>query len=88
MINKEKKTQLISDYKLSDNDTGSVEVQVALLTNRINDLNGHFKANPKDYASKTGLMKMVGRRRRFLTYIQDRDEAFYKTLIGRLGIRG
>ena len=88
MINKETKAQLISDYKLNDGDTGSVEVQVAILTSRINDLNGHFKANPKDYASKTGLMKMVGRRRRFLSYIQEKDTAKYKLIIGRLGIRG
>ncbi|KKT24144.1 MAG: 30S ribosomal protein S15 [candidate division TM6 bacterium GW2011_GWF2_43_87] len=81
------KTDIVTNYRLHDTDTGSVEVQVALLTNRINTLNGHFGSFPKDYNSRTGLMKLVGQRRRLLDYIKREDSTRYERLIGRLGIR-
>ena len=81
------KEQIIAEFKQNDQDTGSVEVQVALLTDRINKLNEHFKEHGKDFGSKRGLMVLVGRRRRFLDYIARHNEAKYKELIGRLGLR-
>ncbi|HVX00626.1 MAG TPA: 30S ribosomal protein S15 [Candidatus Babeliaceae bacterium] len=69
-------------------DTGSIELQVALLTERINQLNQHFGAHSKDYASKRGLMKLVGRRRRFLKYLQKNNEALYSQLLKELNLRG
>lgn len=83
----EEKNTLIAQYKLHEKDTGSVNMQIALLTQRINELNGHLKNNPKDYASRTGLMKLVGRRRRFLSYLEDSNQKQYKELIDRLGLR-
>ena len=82
-----KKQELISQYQAHDTDTGSAELQVALLTERINQLTEHLKANPKDHASRRGLLQMIGRRRGLLTYIQKKDQGRYQTLIGRLGIR-
>jgi len=87
MIIREMKSELISNYKLHDSDTGSVEVQVALITDRVNHLNEHFKMFPKDYASKTGLMKLVGQRRRLLTYLKRQDLGRYTRLIEQLGLR-
>ena len=86
-VTSEEKRATISDFRQSDKDTGSAEVQVALLTQRINGLNEHFKAHKKDHHSRRGLLKMVGRRRRLLNYIQARDVAKYRALIERLGIR-
>ena len=81
------KQTIISEYKLHDKDTGSPEVQIALLTERIDYLNNHFKAHKKDHHSRRGLLKMVSRRRRLLDYIRKKDENRYQTLIKRLGIR-
>jgi small subunit ribosomal protein S15 len=82
-----KKQELISQYQSHETDTGSSELQVAFLTERINQLTEHLKANPKDHASRRGLLQMIGRRRGLLTYIQKKDQGRYQTLIGRLGIR-
>ena len=86
-LTKTKKTELISGYKTHERDTGSPEVQVALLTERINSLTPHFKNHKKDHHSRRGLLKMVGARRRLLDYLKDRDAARYKSLIERLNIR-
>ena len=84
---KEKKTELISKYKLHEGDTGSTEVQVALLTERINELTGHMAANRHDYHSQRGLLKLVGQRRRLLAYLSREDTDRYHNLISRLGLR-
>lgn len=81
------KAQTVADYQRAQGDTGSPEVQVALLTARINDLTGHFKANVKDHHSRRGLLKMVSRRRRLLDYLKSRNADAYRTLIERLGLR-
>ena len=81
------KQEVIQKYKLHDSDTGSPEVQIALLTERIDYLNDHFKMHKKDHHSRRGLLKMVSRRRRLLDYVRKKDEDRYKTLIKRLGIR-
>ena len=86
-ITKEKKTQVISDFSNSKEDTGSPEVQVAILTNRITNLTDHFKSHKKDNHSRRGLLKMVSRRRKLLDYVREKDEGRYKELIKRLGIR-
>ena len=86
-ITAERKAQLIRDYALKAGDTGSPEVQVAILTERITNLTGHFKAHEKDNHSRRGLLKMVSQRRTLLDYVKKSDEARYKTLIERLGIR-
>lgn len=87
MISKEQKTELIKNFQLNDKDTGSIEVQVALLTERINHLNEHFKAHQKDCASKMGLQKLVGRRRSFLDYLHKHNLAKYEEIISRLELR-
>lgn len=87
MISKEQKEQIIADYGRGEGDTGSPEVQIAILTARINDLTDHFKANPKDHHSRRGLLKMVGQRRGLLAYLKNKDIARYRTLIERLGLR-
>ena len=86
-LNVEQKKIIIDDFKQHDTDTGSPEVQVAILTKRINDLTEHFKAHSKDYHSRRGLMIMVGQRRRLLGYLKRKDKARYGTLIERLGLR-
>ncbi|MDX2050030.1 MAG: 30S ribosomal protein S15 [Rickettsiaceae bacterium] len=86
-ISNEKKSQLISDYRKTDNDTGSVEVQCAILTERINNLTHHFKSNHKDFASRRGLLILVGRRRRLLQYLKGKSLSRYLDLIQKLGIR-
>ena len=86
-ITKESKTQVIEDYKKSEKDTGSPEVQVAILTTRINNLSSHFETNPKDHHSRRGLLKMIGARKRHLAYLKKKDVARYKELIKRLGLR-
>ena len=85
MISKERKEQIIADYGRTEGDTGSPEVQIAIL--RINDLTEHFKANPKDHHSRRGLLKMVGQRRGLLAYLKKTDIERYRTLIERLGLR-
>jgi small subunit ribosomal protein S15 len=86
-LTKEDKTQLISDYRRSDGDTGSAEVQVAVLTKRIADLTEHLKTHKKDHHSRRGLLQMVGRRRRMLDYLRRQDVGRYRELISRLGLR-
>jgi small subunit ribosomal protein S15 len=81
------KAQLVSDFQRATGDTGSPEVQVALLTARINGLTDHFKANMKDHHSRRGLLKMVSRRRKLLDYLRSRNGDAYRALIGRLGLR-
>ena len=87
MITKEKKAEIIKEYQLKEGDTGSPEVQVAILTYRINDLNEHLKANHKDHHSRRGLLKMVGKRRNLLAYLKKNDLERYRSLIARLGLR-
>ncbi len=87
MISKEKKTAIINEYARTAGDTGSVEVQVAILTERIRELTEHLKENKKDHHSRRGLLKMVGKRRRLLAYLKDKDIERYRELIARLGIR-
>ena len=87
MITKEKKTQVMKDYPRSEGDTGSPEVQVAILTARIAELTEHLKANPKDHHSRRGLLKMVGKRRNLLGYLKNKDIERYRSLIERLGLR-
>ncbi len=86
-MDKAKKQEIISNFKTSENDTGSSEVQVALLTERINHLNEHLKANPHDNHSRRGLLKMVGQRRGLLDYIKSKDIEKYRDLIARLDLR-
>jgi small subunit ribosomal protein S15 len=81
------KEQLIKDYATKAGDTGSPEVQVAILTSRINTLTEHFKAHSKDNHSRRGLLKMVSQRRKLLDYVKSKDESRYQALIGRLGFR-
>ena len=87
MVSKEQKAQIIAEYGRGEGDTGSPEVQIAILTARINDLTDHFKANPKDHHSRRGLLKMVGQRRGMLAYLQKKDLEGYRALIAKLGIR-
>jgi len=86
-MTQERKTALVKEYGTKTGDTGSPEVQVALLTERINTLTDHFKAHKKDNHSRRGLLKMVSQRRRLLDYLKDRDEKRYSALIDRLGLR-
>lgn len=87
MITKELKQQIIKDYQLKEGDTGSPEVQIAILTYRINDLNEHLKVHKKDFHSRRGLLKMVGQRRNMLAYLKKTDLERYRNLIARLGLR-
>lgn len=86
-LEKVRKTDIIDTYGIHKTDTGSPEVQIALLSERIGHLTEHFKAHSKDHHSRRGLLKMVGRRRRLLDYLKGRDQTRYLELIGRLGIR-
>lgn len=81
------KAEIIEEYKLHDGDTGSAEVQIALLTRRIKDLTMHFKTHKHDHHSRRGLLKLVGQRRRLLDYLKRKDVTRYRDIIGRLGIR-
>ena len=87
MISKEKKSQIIAEYGRKPGDTGSPEVQIAILTERINELTQHLQNNPKDHHSRRGLLKMVGQRRGLLDYLKRNDIEAYRNLIARLGIR-
>jgi small subunit ribosomal protein S15 len=87
MLTKQKKTQIVSDFKTHEGDTGSPEVQIALLTKQINELTEHFKAHPKDHASRRGLLKMVGNRSALLKYVHKQDVKRYRDIIARLGLR-
>lgn len=86
-IDVSKRAEIVKDFQRKEGDTGSPEVQVALLTARINDLTPHFKANTKDHHSRRGLLKMVSRRRRLLDYLKRTDADAYRALITRLGLR-
>ena len=86
-LTKDEKTSIISEYHLDDKDTGSVEVQVALLTKRINDLNEHLKNHTHDYHSNRGLLKMVGKRKSLLNYLAKEDVQRYRALVQKLGLR-
>ena len=83
----QEKAQIVADYQQAVGDTGSPEVQVALLTHNINKLQGHFKANGKDHHSRRGLIRMVNQRRKLLDYLKGKDLGRYQTVIGRLGLR-
>ncbi len=87
MISKEKKTAIIKEYARSEGDTGSPEVQIAVLTERIQELTEHLKEHPKDHHSRRGLLKMVGQRRGLLGYLKEKDIERYRTLIEKLGLR-
>ncbi|MBI1729379.1 30S ribosomal protein S15 [Candidatus Acetothermia bacterium] len=85
---KEEKAKVISEYQRAANDTGSPEVQIAMLTREINDLTGHLKVHKKDFHSTRGLMQKVGQRKRHMQYLERENPAKYRSLIERLGIRG
>lgn len=87
MLSPEQKQQLIEKYRLHDSDTGSPEVQIAILTERINYLTGHLKEHKKDHHSRRGLLKMVGQRRGLLNYLRDNDIARYRTILEKLNLR-
>ena len=87
MLTKEQKEKIIGDFETHDGDTGSPEVQVALLTNRINELTEHLKTHKKDHASRRGLLKMVGTRASLLKYVNKKDPDRYRKIISRLGLR-
>ena len=84
---KQKKQELINDFKTHDNDTGSPEVQIAILTERINQLNEHLKEHKRDHHSRRGLLKMVGQRRGLLNYLQKKDIERYRAIISKLNLR-
>ena len=87
MLSIEEKSKIIKENKINPSDTGSPEVQIALITNRINYLSKHFETHKKDYHSRTGLMKMVGRRKRLLEYLKKQDTKKYESLIKKLKLR-
>ena len=87
-LTQERKQEIMGDYQTHETDTGSPDVQVAMLTDRISKLSAHLKINQKDFASRRGLMMMISRRKRLLAYIQRENVDRYKALIARLGIRG
>ncbi|WP_019119169.1 30S ribosomal protein S15 [Brevibacillus massiliensis] len=86
-ISQERKTQLINEFRTHESDTGSPEVQIAILTENINNLNEHLRTHKKDHHSRRGLLKMVGQRRNLLNYLKNQDVARYRTLVDKLGLR-
>jgi small subunit ribosomal protein S15 len=86
-ITQERKNELINEYKVHETDTGSPEVQIAVLTEQINTLNDHLRMHKKDHHSRRGLLKMVGKRRNLLTYLRNKDVQRYRVLITKLGLR-
>jgi small subunit ribosomal protein S15 len=86
-ITKERKNEIINEYKVHENDTGSPEVQIAVLTEEINTLNEHLRVHKKDHHSRRGLLKMVGKRRNLLNYLRNKDVTRYRDLIQKLGLR-
>ena len=86
-LNAEDKAKIVTDYRVANSDTGSPEVQVALMTARIQDLSSHFKAHSHDHHSRQGLLRLVNRRRKLLDYLKNADIERYRTLISRLGLR-
>ena len=87
MISKEKKTEIINQYARTPGDTGSPEVQIAVLSARISELTEHLKANPKDHHSRRGMLKMIGKRRGLLNYLMDKDIERYRDIVKKLGLR-
>ncbi len=87
MLQKEVKQEIITTYAIHEGDTGSPEVQIAILTKRINELTEHLKVNKKDHHSRRGMLKMVGKRRNLLKYLQDKDIERYRAIIEKLGLR-
>ncbi|MCV3211999.1 30S ribosomal protein S15 [Plectonema radiosum NIES-515] len=87
-LTQERKQEIIVNYQVHETDTGSADVQVAMLTERINRLSLHLQANKKDHSSRRGLLKLIGQRKRLLAYILEDSREKYQALIGRLGIRG
>jgi len=87
MLAKQDKDKIVHDFELHSGDTGSPEVQIAILTRRINDLTEHLKSHKKDYSSRRGLLKMVGNRSALLKYVNKKDASRYKEIISRLGLR-
>ncbi|PMB19753.1 30S ribosomal protein S15 [Fischerella thermalis] len=87
-LTQQRKQEIISQYQVHETDTGSADVQIAMLTERINRLSEHLQANKKDFSSRRGLLKLIGQRKRLLSYIQKENREHYQTLISRLGIRG
>lgn len=87
MITAEKRSEIIQKHRTNENDTGSANVQIALLTERINQINAHMTTNKKDYHTQRGLLKLVGRRRKLLKYLKRTDENTYRSLITSLGLR-
>ena len=86
-LNSEQKSEIVAGYRRSSSDTGSAEVQVALLSARINELSSHFSSHKKDHHSRRGLLSMVNKRRKLLDYLKDTDQGRYQELISRLGLR-
>ncbi len=86
-LTKENKQDVVKEFGRTDQDTGSAEVQIALLTRRIEDLTGHFKTNPKDHNSRRGLLKMVGQRRKLLNYLKRKDIEKYRAILEKLSLR-
>ncbi|HEU5138859.1 MAG TPA: 30S ribosomal protein S15 [Bacillales bacterium] len=86
-LEQEKKKQIVEEFKTHESDTGSPEVQVAILTEQINTLNEHLRDHKKDHHSRRGLLKMVGKRRNLLTYLRNKDVQRYRTVINKLGLR-
>src|ERR1700747_2067963 len=86
-ITKERKTEIINEFRRTESDTGSPEVQIAMLTHRINELTGHFSTHAKDHASRRGLLMLVSRRRRLLDYLRRHNQESYLSIIGRLSLR-
>jgi len=86
-ISKERKAELISEFKVHEHDTGSPEVQIAILTEEINNLNEHLREHSKDHHSRRGLLTMVGKRRNLLSYLRDKDVSRYRNVIEKLGLR-
>jgi small subunit ribosomal protein S15 len=86
-LNSEQKSEVLAEYRRSPTDTGSAEVQVALLSARINELSAHFSDHKKDHHSRRGLLRMVNKRRKLLDYLKDTDQGRYQELISRLGLR-
>jgi len=87
MISQQHKNKIIESFRAHDQDTGSASVQIAVLTTRIQQLTEHLKTHTKDFSSRRGLLRLVGRRRRLLNYLREKDLSAYSALIGRLGIR-
>ena len=86
-ITQVRKNELINEYKIHENDTGSADVQIAILTEEINNLTEHFRSHKKDHHSRRGLLKMVGKRRNLLTFLRNKDVQRYRVLINKLGLR-